>query len=244
MIHLKNIRLDRHSNLPDAFPFNIPAFQGNNLDIEFKNGVTFFIGENGSGKTTLLEAISKLCGFNLAGGNRNHNFGDSQKESRLASTLKLSWSKKITNGFFMRAENFFNFASYLDELVKNDPRALIPYGNKSLHHQSHGEAFLSLFKNKFKNGIFLLDEPEAALSPLRQLSFLSLINELEKSGGQFIIATHSPIILSYPTATILELSNSGINKIEYLDTEHYRLTKEFLNNPERYYRHLFFDTKA
>jgi predicted ATPase len=176
MIFLKNILLIENKKFPNAYPFNIPAFSGNNLEIEFKSNINFLLGENGSGKTTLLEAIAKLCGFNLAGGSKNHNFTDKNSQARLASMLKLSWSKKVAHGFFMRAENFYNFASYMDELAEDDPRSLLPYGNKSLHRQSHGEAFLSLFKNKFKQGIYLLDEPESALSPQRQLAFLSILH--------------------------------------------------------------------
>ena len=135
----------------------------------------------------------------------------------------------------MRAESFYNFATYLDQV--SDLRA---YGGKSLHEQSHGESFLSLFANRFEQGIYLLDEPEAALSPQRQLSFLSIIHELEKSGhAQFIIATHSPIILSYPGAILFSFDNEAIEPIAYQDSEHYRVTRDFLNAPERYFKHLF-----
>jgi predicted ATPase len=239
MPFLKNIRTKPELVNPDQYPFSIPALS-NGLNIDFTSNVTMFVGENGSGKSTILEAIADGCGFNLSGGNRNHVYSHVQTESTLASALRLSWFPKVTSGFFMRAESFFNFASYIDEMAQDDPAILDAYGGKSLHQQSHGESFLSLFVNRFKKGIYILDEPEAALSPNRQLSFLALIHELETSGkAQFIIATHSPMLLCYPGATVLSLDDNGITPVEYQDTEHYRLTKEFLNNPERYFHTLF-----
>ena len=140
----------------------------------------------------------------------------------------------------MRSESFFNFASYIDELAKDDGRILQAYGGKSLHEQSHGESFLSLFSNQFERGIYILDEPEAALSPNRILTFMSLINQLEKSGkAQFLIATHSPMLLCYPQANIFSFSDDGLDTVAYQDTEHYRLTKNFLANPGAYLRFLF-----
>ena len=140
----------------------------------------------------------------------------------------------------MRAESFFNFATYIDELAADEPNLYGAYGGKSLHGQSHGEAFLALFKNRFKKGIYILDEPEAALSPKRQLSFLALIHDLEKSGNaQFIIATHSPILLSYPEAVLYSFDQKRITKVNYEETEHYQITKDFLMNPDRFYKHLF-----
>jgi predicted ATPase len=142
---------------------------------------------------------------------------------------------KVTEGFFLRAESFYNFASYIDQ-VSN----LRAYGGKPLHEQSHGESFLALFVNRFEQGIYILDEPEAALSPQRQLSFLKIIHDLEKPGhAQFLISTHSPIILSYPGAVLLSLDGDGIREIAYHDTEHYRVTRDFLNAPERFFKHLF-----
>ncbi|RFZ94398.1 AAA family ATPase [Mucilaginibacter conchicola] len=214
------------------------------LDLSLKSNVTFFVGENGSGKSTLLEGIAEQCGFSLRGGNRNHNFNTGYRfegyESALAAYLSLGWSpKRISEGFFMRAESFFNFASYIDELAKDDRRILRAYGGRSLHEQSHGESFLSLFNNQFESGIYILDEPEAALSPARVLAFMSVISELEKSGrAQFLIATHSPILLCYPEATILQFDETGVHETSYEDTEHFSLTKSFLNNPDMYLRHL------
>lgn len=225
---------------PKKFPFNLP-FIKNGLDIKFKKNVTFFVGENGIGKSTLLEAIADKCDFNLSGGNRNHNYAFYKTESELAEYLTLSWKIKTGQGFFMRAESFFNFATYIDEVARSDRQVLDAYGGKSLHHRSHGEAFLSLFHNHFQKGIYILDEPEAALSPQRQLSLLSIINKLEREGkAQFIISTHSPILMSYPGAEIF-LLDDNIKLTDYKNTEHYQLTKSFLESPELYFRHLFDD---
>lgn len=228
----------------DSYLQHIPALK-KGIQLRLKNNVTFLVGENGSGKSTLLEGIADQCGFSLRGGNRNHyidahqNFGG--YDSILAEHLRLTWTpRRITNGFFMRAESFFNFASYIDEVAKGDPRILNAYGGRSLHAQSHGESFLSLFNNKFQSGIYILDEPEAALSPARILAFLSLIHELESSGrAQFIIATHSPMLICYPGATIFQFDDDGIRETRYQETEHYQLTKAFLDNPSPYLRHLF-----
>lgn len=228
------------SSLKDDFPFNIPSI-AEGLDIELTSNVTFLVGENGSGKSTILEAIAAHCGFPLTGGNRHHRHAFRETDTALRPYLNLSWKpKRITEGFFMRAESFFNFASYIDEQALDSPRWYSNYGGKSLHKQSHGESFLALFNNLFEAGIYLLDEPEAALSPQRQLTFLTLIHRLEMSGrAQFIIATHSPMLLTYPGATILSLDESGIEETSYEETEHFQLTRRFLENPAAYYRFLF-----
>lgn len=237
MIFLDSLKI-KSDILPDMYPFNISVIR--DFPIVFKNNVTFLVGENGAGKSTILESIAFLCGFNLSGGNKNHLYNQAKNEFDLHSYLTLSWREKTSNGFFMRAESFFNFASYIDTLAEEDNSILKAYGGKSLHKQSHGESFLSLFNNRLSKGLYILDEPEAALSPKRQLTFLAIINELEKSGNaQFIIATHSPILLSYPNSNILFLSDEGINEIDYKETEHYQLTKDFLDSPERYFKHLF-----
>jgi len=222
---------------------NIPSLN-NGLQLPLKNNITFFVGENGSGKSTLLEAIAEQCGFSLRGGNRNHNLNTGHRfegyESALAPYLQLGWTpRRINEGFFMRAESFFNFASYIDELAVTDRRIFNAYGGRSLHEQSHGESFLSLFNNQFESGIYILDEPEAALSPARILAFMSVIHELDRSGrAQFIIATHSPILICYPGATIYQFDEGGVRETSYENTEHFYLTKSFLNNPEAYLRHL------
>jgi predicted ATPase len=239
MPFLKSIRTVKELVKPNQYPFTIPVLS-NGLNIDFTSNVTLLVGENGSGKSTILEAIAEGCGFNLSGGSRNHAYKHHSTESNLSSSLRLSWFPKVTNGFFMRAESFFNFATYIDELAQDDPSILSAYGGKSLHQQSHGESFLSLFVNRFNQGIYILDEPEAALSPNRQLSFLAIIHELEASNkAQFIIATHSPIIMCYPDAVVLSIEDGKINEIDYREAENYRLTKELLNYPERYFHHLF-----
>jgi predicted ATPase len=221
----------------------IPSLN-NGLQLSLKQNVTFFVGENGSGKSTLLEGIAEQCGFSLRGGNRNHNHNTGHRfdgyESALASHLQLGWTpRRVSEGFFMRAESFFNFASYIDELAVDDSRILQAYGGRSLHEQSHGESFLALFNNQFESGIYVLDEPEAALSPARILAFMSVIHELEQSGrAQFLIATHSPMLICYPGAIIYQFDEDGVRETTYENTEHFYITKSFLDNPALYLRHL------
>ncbi|XEC97436.1 AAA family ATPase [Paenibacillus tarimensis] len=219
---------------PNIYPFSIPSIKS--LDsISFHTNVTFFVGENGSGKSTLLEAIAYQCGFNTAGGGRNNTYEVEESQSSLGDAIRLSWFPKITNGFFLRAETFYHFASHIDSM----PSSLQYYGGKSLHKQSHGEAFLSLFRNRFgKKAIYLLDEPEAALSPARQLALLRVIKDLEKE-AQFIIATHSPILLGYPDAQIFNFDTQPISKIDYEDTLHYVVTRRFLEKRQTVLNELF-----
>lgn len=230
--------LHRISSLPEKVdparhPFNVRAFS-RGIDLPFRSTVTFFVGENGSGKSTLLEALAECCGFNPEGGNRDHHRAVFAERSPLAQALRLSWLPKVTQGFFMRAESFYNFATYIDEV--SDLRA---YGGKPLHSQSHGESFISLFANRFEQGIYILDEPEAALSPQRQLSFLKIVHDLATSGhAQFLIATHSPMILSYPGAVLFSLDGDTIQEISYRETNHFLITRDFLNSPERFFKHL------
>ena len=239
-----------HISLPSlqdgSYPQLIPSLS-KGLQMKLKTNVTFFVGENGSGKSTLLEGIAEQCGFALRGGNRHHNLNTGHRfegyESALAPHLHLSWTpRRINEGFFMRAESFFNFASYIDELAVDDNRIFQAYGGRSLHEQSHGESFLSLFNNQFESGIYILDEPEAALSPARVLAFMSVIHELDRSGrAQFLIATHSPMLICYPGATIYQFDEDGVRETSYQDTEHFSLTKSFLDNPALYLRHLMED---
>ncbi|HBT73079.1 MAG TPA: AAA family ATPase [Lysinibacillus sp.] len=218
------------------YPFNIPSLQ-DLYELEFPTNVTFFVGENGSGKSTLLEAIADRCDFNTAGGGRQNLYDVHKAESSLGEYIRLSWMPKISNGFFLRSETFYQFASHIDLL--EDPRKYNAFGGKSLHHQSHGESFLALFMNRFNGkAIYLLDEPEAALSPTRQLSLLKIIKDLEHE-AQFIIATHSPILLGYPNATIYSFDEGEIESIRYEDTIHYIVTKRFLDAPQSILRELF-----
>jgi predicted ATPase len=216
------------------FPFNIPAI--GKLDIPFNKPITFLVGENGSGKSTILEAIAERCGFDTMGGHKHHRFSDDDY-SQLASHLLINRNPRlpIDQGFFFRAESFFNLSAYIDE--NSDPKY---WGGKELLKQSHGESFLAAFNHRFREGLFLLDEPEAALSPQRQLTLLSILNNMEHEGkSQFIIVTHSPILLAYPGADIFLLDEEGITKVNYRDTEHYQITKSFLDNPEYYFKLLF-----
>jgi len=220
-----------------VYPFNIPSLQDLH-ELEFPTNVTFFVGENGSGKSTLLEAIADRCDFNTAGGGRQNLYEVHKAESSLGEYIRLSWLPKISNGFFLRSETFYQFASHID-LLDRHPNKYAAFGGKSLHHQSHGESFLALFMNRFKGkAIYLLDEPEAALSPTRQLSLLKIIKDLEHE-AQFIIATHSPILLGYPNATIYSFDQGEIESIRYEDTIHYIVTKRFLDAPQTILRELF-----
>ncbi|NOV04556.1 AAA family ATPase [Paenibacillus planticolens] len=229
------------------FPFNIKAIQ-HFSEYRFRSNVTFFIGDNGSGKSTLLEAIGVSCGFSVVGG-RDLTIKKEKDDESLANIMKLSWLPKVSQGLFFRAETFDTFAGYIDEMAK-DPyigyQAYAPYGGKSLNEQSHGQAFLTFFKNRLdRKGLYLLDEPESALSPQNQLTFLRIIQELDKSGqAQFIIATHSPIIMAYPDAQILQFTETAIEPVAYEDTDHYNLTRDFLNHRERYFRALFEDEEG
>jgi len=210
--------------------------------------VTFFVGENGTDKSTLLEGIAFKCGFGNKGGGKYNIFTNPDESKRLEKIIALSWLPKVNNGFFLRAETFFDFANYVDELAmeagseEEIRRIYQSHGGKSLYEQSHGEAFISLFNNRFgSKGLYILDEPEAALSPQRQLAFLRIIHELEKTGkAQFIIATHSPILLAFPGAVIYNF-DGGVRRVAYEETEHYQLTKAFLNNRERFLDQLFED---
>lgn len=223
----------------DVYPFSIPAIRSME-EIEFSSGVNFFVGENGSGKSTLLEAIASQCNFNPAGGGRNNSYEVHASGSSLAGHIRLAWMPKLTNGFFLRAESFYHFASHVDDV---DDTGFRSYGGRSLHQQSHGESFLSLFLHRFGGrAIYLLDEPEAALSPSRQLSFLRLLYDLSgKDRAQFIIATHSPILLAYPGSLILSFDDGKIEPIDYEMTDHYQITKYFLQHREKVLAEIFSD---
>ncbi len=208
----------------------------------FSSDVTFFVGENGTGKSTLLEAIAVAYGFNAEGGSKNFTFSTNATHSELYKHIEIANRAYARDGFFLRAESLYNVATNIDDMDKEasfDPLVIESYGGVSLHNQSHGESFLSIVQNRFfGNGIYLLDEPEAALSPMRLLTLLAEISELVKKNSQFIIATHSPILMAFPNAEILEFSQNGINKVDYKNTEHYKITKQFLDAPERMLHYL------
>jgi predicted ATPase len=222
---------------PRAYPFSIPAVAA--VDgLALHPCVTYFVGENGSGKSTLLEAIAVAAGFNAEGGTMNFNFSTRSSESPLATALRLVRSvRRPRNGFFLRAESFFNVATAIEELG-----VIESYGGRSLHEQSHGESFLALARHRFgPQGLYVLDEPEAALSPLRQMTLLRRMHELLQQGSQFVIATHAPILLAYPDAWIYELDEHGLNRRAYDETSTVRVTREFLSDRDRALATLFGD---
>ncbi|RYE20762.1 MAG: AAA family ATPase [Sphingobacteriaceae bacterium] len=232
----------------DAYPFNLPFFKTTDK-IEFHPEVTFIVGENGTGKSSLVEAIAVLCGFNAEGGTRNFNFSTRASHSKLHQYMQASRGvNRRKDGFFLRSESFYNVASEIDKRdeetdedfnsgfgakISSIPKIIDSYGGKSLHAQSHGESFWAVFFNRFGgNGLYILDEPEAALSPTRQMAMLLRINELVKQNSQFIIATHSPILIAYPNAVIYELSEDGIRVKTYRETELFQVYKDFLTNTD------------
>ena len=210
--------------------------------LEFNSNVSFFVGENGTGKSTLLEAIAVAYGFNAEGGSRNFNFSTNATHSELFEHLTLAKRDFAKDGYFLRAESLYNVATNIEELDKIPapaPSIASSYGGTSLHHQSHGESFLSIIKNRFGGkGLYILDEPEAALSPKRLLTLMTEIKRLTDCDSQFIIATHSPILMTFPNAEIFELREDGIRHTEYQNTEHFNITKHFLENPEKMLNYL------
>jgi predicted ATPase len=200
--------------------------EGNHM--EFNRDVTFLIGENGSGKSTLTEAIAVYLGFNPEGGSKNFNFSNRETKYELSDYLRIARKAHPRDGFFLRSESFYNVATNIEEI------AVSGYGHRSLHEQSHGESFMALFLNRFRgDGLYILDEPEAALSPAGQLTLISMMSELVNNNSQFIISTHSPILLAYPEADIFELTDFGVSKVNYLDSGLYCLYKHFIDNPQQ-----------
>jgi predicted ATPase len=212
------------------YPFNLPVVR-NLEELVFHPKVTFLVGENGSGKSTLIEALAIAWGFNAEGGSRNFRFSTRASHSELHAFVRPVRSvKRARDGFFLRAESYFNVGSQIDELGVAGY-----YGGVSTHEQSHGESFFALFDHRFGGaGLYILDEPEAALSPNRQLSFLARMHELVTEDSQFIIATHSPIILGYPDAWIYQTTASGLERVDYEDTDHFQVTRSFLNRRQTF----------
>jgi predicted ATPase len=218
----------------ETYPFNLPAVR-DFKELKLSSSLTFFVGENGTGKSTLLESIAVAAGFNAEGGTKNFRFATRASHSTLHEYLRLvRGSTRPADGFFLRAESFYNVATQIDGLG-----VAKSYGGTSLHDQSHGEAFLSLVNHRFSaRGLYILDEPEAALSPARQLALLVRIQDLIGTGAQFVIATHSPILMGSPGAEILLFSEDGIEATPYEATEHYTVTKRFLDDREGMLRRL------
>ena len=227
-LYLKSVDINKQDIPHSDYIYDLPIVK-NFSKINFEFPITIFVGENGLGKSTLIEAIATKYGFNAEGGSRNFNFHTRRTESDLNEYTKLIRGPYMPrDGYFFRSESMYNVASNIDDLGISDA-----YGGKSLHHQSHGESFLSIFfKRFFGNGLYILDEPEAALSPVSQMSLLIRINELVKKNSQFIIATHSPILLACPNAQILEITESGIIEKSYQDTEHFRVMENFFKDPK------------
>lgn len=228
----------------DLYLKNIPAvkYLMEKGKLDFSKNVSVFVGENGTGKSTLLEAIAVAYGFNAEGGTVNFNFSTNNTHSSLYKNIRIGKKGYPKDGFFLRAESIYNVASNLESLYRNEFAHGVetPYGSVSLHEQSHGESFMSIITKRFSGkGLYILDEPEAALSPMRMLELMAVMKELVKDGSQFIISTHSPILMAFPDADVFELSEKGIEKVRYDETEHFTLTKQFMENPERMFRYLF-----
>jgi predicted ATPase len=217
------------------YPYKIPAIQ-HLEELSFEQPVTFIVGENGSGKSTIIEAMAQAAGFGSEGGTKNYSFETHDNTSELKDVIALVRNPgREKGGFFLRAESFYNVATESERLGMH-------YGGKSLHAQSHGESFLHIANERFEPyGLYFFDEPEAALSPQRQLALLRRMHNLVQCGSQFIIATHSPILLAYPGAVIYELSRHGVERVDYEETEHFKLTRDFLQNHRLYIKRLFLD---
>jgi predicted ATPase len=221
----------------DPYPFSLPVVR--HLEtLELHPAVTFLVGENGSGKSTLLEAIAVAWGFNPEGGTKNFRFGTRASHSVLHEYVRLVKSaKRARDGFFLRAESLFNLATeieHLDDEPSFGPPIIHSYGYQSLHEQSHGESFFAVMMNRFGGqGFYVLDEPEAALSPTRQLAMISRLHQLVQTRSQFVIATHSPILMAYPNAWIYQIGGDGLERVSLEDTEHYIVAKRFLNDPHQ-----------
>jgi predicted ATPase len=242
--YLRSVSLKPKAGAGDEeFPWSIPAIR-NLGTLQFHPKVTYLVGENGTGKSTLLEGIADVAGFPAQGGSKHFASFSEPNWSQLGSALQLIRNAtRERDGFFLRAEAFFNVSNQIEEMWRVDPKAYAPYGGISPHERSHGEAFLMLMSTRFVGrGLYILDEPEAALSPSRQLSFLAALHNLvAKRASQFLIATHGPILMAYPDSFIYLMTDKGIGRVAYEETEHFQLVRDFLNDRETYFKHLFSD---
>jgi predicted ATPase len=232
---LKRITLDPDKTDRELFPFDTLPYLACDFELEFEAAITVIVGENGSGKSTLIDAIAQMAGFAGKGGSQDHQTGEGRNESMLARAFRPSWLPRVHKGFFFRAASFFSYVDYLSEAGG--------FGN--LERRSHGEAFLDTFQDRMHAGqrsIYILDEPEVALSPQRQLAFLRILREWQLSGQvQAIIATHSPMLMSLPDITLLSLDGGAIRRVEPEETEHVRVMRRFLSDPDGMMRELFED---
>ena len=267
MIHLRSISFQKPENENRGYPFSLPVFQ-TFKGIEFTAPISFFVGENGSGKSTMLETIACAIDSVVVGSESLKSDKTLGAVQHLSRFLKLSWQKRTRKGFFLRAEDFFGYTKNMSRMrqeLEDDIRAVdVEYKDRTdyaanlarsphigqlnaltqcygdgLEHHSHGEAFLALFQSRFvPGGLYLLDEPEAPLSPLRQLGLISILKEMIEQDAQFIIATHSPILMAFPDATLFNFENDSIKQVAYDDLEHVNLMRSFLDNPQAYLRQL------
>lgn len=242
--YIRAVRLKQEGIPHGIFPFTLP-FVRNLHELEFHPNITYVIGENGMGKSTLLEAIAIAYGFNPEGGTLNFNFSSFDSHSQLDEHIRLvKGTERARDHFFFRAETFYNVATNIEELDQDPygPKVIDSFGGVSLHEQSHGESFFAVFRERFRgNGLYILDEPEAALSPFRQIALLARINDLVNAGSQFIISTHSPIIMAHPLSKIVQITEDGIHETTLEETDHYIIMKQFFDDRDRLLHHLFQD---
>ncbi|MGI6030962.1 MAG: AAA family ATPase [Eubacteriales bacterium] len=232
---IRGMRLAPEAAQQEGYPYDLPVLR-RFQPVEFHSQIVFLAGENGTGKSTLLEAIAVASGLNPEGGSRDMRFSSRDTHSDLYQHVILTKGvRRPSDSYFLRAESFYNLASEVDDLEQvGPPGFLANYGGRSLHQQSHGESFLALVQNRFRgHGLYLLDEPEAALSPMRQMTLMAEIHQLAREGSQFFIATHSPILMSCPDSTLYWLEDGRMEVRDYRQTPHYFITRQFMENPQR-----------